>query len=289
MKDFFPNRERYEKWKTKSFQNAMNQIDEFITNSGNKKVSNPEATVLTIKQEKTTIKEEHDAFDTIAVSVPNNQMEPPSLNSVDTLEGMKDQKIKLVEELLKFKTENQGMYFELQQKHNQLDTLRDEKLATTVQIDRLVKESACARDEIECLKQTNVELMSMMQTERQSSKIEIQNHEKTRKTAKMELDRVTRENKMLSAQLKQMKSCSNENIPLANQDNDVGISKTHKIESETEAIDDVEYGVDSILSHRTRYGKRSFFVQWKNSWVAEKKLSCPKILNEYLKKINSKK
>lgn len=266
----------------------MKQIDDFIGNAGNGNVSHPEATIFTIKQERAIIKEEHDAFDTIAVSAPINHMEPPARNSVDTMEEMKDQQIKLVEELLKLKSENQGIYFELQQKQKQLDVWSNEILATTAQIDRQAKESQCARDEIECLKHTNAKLMNMVEAERQSTKIEIQDHEKATKTVRTELERVARENKMLSAQLKQIKSYSDENVPPAIHANDAGISKRYE-KKPTESVHEDEYDVDRILRHRTRLGKRSFLVQWKNSWVVEENMSCPKILNEYLKANNLKK
>lgn len=85
-----------------------------------------------------------------------------------------------------------------------------------------------------------------------------------------------KENRKLSAQLKQIKRSS------------CILTSTPK---RTKQVSQKEYEVKNLLNHRRRKPNREFLVSWKgfndsvdDTWEHESNLNCPAILSEYLKK-----
>lgn len=92
---------------------------------------------------------------------------------------------------------------------------------------------------------------------------------------------ILKENKVLHAQLNQMKRTSTSMVTP---------KKTHvKTPSKSTKNFDTSFEVEKLIKHRGRKGNREFLVRWKgfppedDTWESEKGLSCPKILKQYLK------
>lgn len=92
------------------------------------------------------------------------------------------------------------------------------------------------------------------------------------------------ENKAMSSKIKQLQ-LHNQNVVVINPEKKVQRKKRTK---------EKEYEVAKILKDRKVDGKTSFLVRWKNystssdSWVDEKDLHCPGILQKYLKSKHNK-
>lgn len=171
-------------------------------------------------------------------------------NLTSQINAFKLERVKLVDELVSAKEENQKMCMELQQLKIQFDK---EHAQRTIQNDAYIKRL-----------------------------VEITNE---KKLADQRIAQLTNENKLLVAQNKQLKLSFNGNIA-PGMNTSTAQSGAEKYSSEK----DGNFDVDDILKHRTYRGKRKFLVRWKgyspddDSWVAEEKLNCPDILSKYLKK-----
>lgn len=94
---------------------------------------------------------------------------------------------------------------------------------------------------------------------------------------------VLKENRVLHAQLNQMKRTSTSMVTP---------KKTHvNIPAKSKEYFDISqnFEVEKLIKHRGRKGNREFLVRWKgftaedDTWQSEECLSCPKILKQYLK------
>lgn len=91
---------------------------------------------------------------------------------------------------------------------------------------------------------------------------------------------VLREKKILHAKLKQLKRLSTSCVTP---------KKTPLQTKEIKRNESQTFEVEQLLKHRSRKGYREFYVRWKgytdehNTWEKEANLSCPAILNKYLK------
>lgn len=98
---------------------------------------------------------------------------------------------------------------------------------------------------------------------------------------------VLKENKVLHAQLNQMKRTSTSLATPEKTQKKMRKKTPAKSPSNFNSSQDFE--VEQLLKHRGRKGKREFLVRWRgftaehDSWQLEKELSCPKILKHYLK------
>lgn len=94
--------------------------------------------------------------------------------------------------------------------------------------------------------------------------------ETKQKESEKNITRLSAENKMLPAKVKQLQRYS-------------------RSQQQKENITDDEFEVEEILKHKMVNGRRKFFISGKNyssehnSWVFEENLHCPDVLTDYLK------
>lgn len=87
----------------------------------------------------------------------------------------------------------------------------------------------------------------------------------------------------LQAQVKQLQS----GIEMANEHN-----QTESEKKSSKRISNNQFEVERILSHKKTKRTRYFLIKWLNydsthdSWVAERNLNCPGLLNKYLRSIH---
>lgn len=163
------------------------------------------------------------------------------------LNKLKEEKNQMIQSILTLKDENQKMHYELRNMERE-----NEKV-------RLNFES-----QIVDLKQ------QMSEWTEKCKRLEADKTENERNIA-----RLNRENNVTNAKVKQLERYS-EGRPII----------------ESQSSDDETFEVEAILDHRMVRRQRSFFIKWKhfsvehNSWVHEKNLSCPELLNAYLESKN---
>lgn len=167
------------------------------------------------------------------------------------MEKLKEEKAKMIQDILALKADNQKMHFEISNKDREF-----EKVQKTLgsNIDNLEKQA------IEWKEKFGLEQTKNIESDKKISQL-------------------VRENKNLSAKLKQFQQysgnvCQKENVDENACEND---------------SDGESYEVEKIINHKMLNGERKFFIKWKNysarynRWIFEKKLSCPVLLAAYLK------
>lgn len=167
------------------------------------------------------------------------------------MDKLKEEKTKMIQDILALKADNQKMHFEISNKDREFDKVR-----TTFgsKIDYLEKQAAQLKDKF-FLEQSK----------------QIENEKK--------ISQLSRENKNLSAKLKQFQRysgavCQKENVDENACEND---------------SDEESYEVEKIINHKMVNGERKYFIKLKNysarynRWIFEKNLSCPVLLAAYSK------
>lgn len=201
-----------------------------------------------------TVKSEKDLDDTPFVS---NEVQIPDVSS--QINQLKQEKADIIQELVKIKSENQKLNFNFQQKSNGTQTLVEQHLAGTMQLEKI----------IQGLENELVEW-------KQKCSIEVEKHNKSAIT----ISSLKREKNELSAHLKQLRQSTNQPIQ-----QNISVPEPDRIVD----TEDEVYEVEALLRHKT---VRRFLVRWKDfssehdSWVTEDDLNCTKLLKEYLKKKN---
>lgn len=164
------------------------------------------------------------------------------LNLAQQMTKLEKEKSDMVAEMLKIKGENQNLHFEMLTQNREIEKLR-----------------YGFETKIECLNKSLIEWKDKYAYE-ETKQIE---NEKN-------IARLSAENKMLSAKVKQLQRYSTG-------------------QQQRESIIGEEFEVEQILKHTTVKGHRKFFISWKNyssshnSWVWEENLHCPNVLTDYLK------
>lgn len=146
-------------------------------------------------------------------------------------------------------------------------------LDNLTQINKLQQELLEKNLECESLKRKHQTVKAEMENVKrkyQSSRNEIEQLLRKNETTQREIDYLSHENKLLTAQLKKLKTCCEvENVKPKNSEN--------------------LFEVETLLKHRIVRGKMSFLVRWKSygpehdSWVDQSDLRCEKMLKTYLK------
>lgn len=90
--------------------------------------------------------------------------------------------------------------------------------------------------------------------------------------------KIGRESKLLLAQMKQLQ------LSTKNHDTQTMVQSNNHVDSN--AID--EYEVHKLLNHKIVKGQIKYLVKWKDSWVKECNLDCPRLLSTYKKTKNFK-
>lgn len=201
----------------------------------------------------------------------------------------------VIEELLKTKAQMNRLYFDCRKNIEQIQILEttkiknEEMLSQNEQkIQTLLNEKKKLLLQIEAKKE-NANRCSMLMARLDKADEESKRYKKECEKQKSELISLTRENKQLSAQIKQLRSCG-ENIQLEihdyNQSNEIK-EKTNKIDQHNDEI----YDVEDILDHKIKNKQNYFKIRWKgydetnDSWEKESNLNCPRILKKYLKTV----
>lgn len=165
------------------------------------------------------------------------------------------------------KADHQKIFFELQQKSQDIDIIKVEKNCLDSQIEILKKNDVILQNELVVLKAENKSLTAQIETQKKNEKA-LQN----------QIAHLDRENKRLLAQNVQFRRSNNENIAPMQDEEKI-------IENST---GEQQYEVEKILRHKIRCGQKSFLIRWKgfgqeeDQWVSEKDLHCENILQTYL-------
>lgn len=191
-----------------------------------------------------------------------------------------DGKKKMLDELAGLKQQVNHHYFESRKKDELIEMMKDTAIRTkeemTAQIDGLSNEIVAYRDEIAKLQDFGRNFETQIDKLKKEKEMLCNMTEKNKSDQKDMLNRIdslTKQNKLLVAQLEQLK---------------FGIAQSS---TEEKGDDTNTFDVERIISHKIRRNKKMFLIRWKNydkshdSWVAEKDLNCDKLLMEYLKSI----
>lgn len=177
---------------------------------------------------------------------------PPTTNDIvpshsDKVKQLTEEKSKIIDELLTLKADNQKMFYDLKLKQQEIDSLKAEAKSMKIQFETLEKNGNFAQNQVTQLK---LELKKSL------------------------------------AHIEQLENINKENIPVINEcNNDVTDNSSN--DSNASQV----YEVQKILNHRVVRGKRLFFIRWKgfdeneDSWVKEKDLNCPELLEKYIKSL----
>lgn len=129
-----------------------------------------------------------------------------------------------------------------------------------------------ASDEIFVLKRDD----NSWKNEKIRMQLSIDSYEQEKLTV---LENVKAKDKMIGQLRKELKT-----LQSRLKQNQAGIAQNLRyFEHEDDEDDENHYEVNKLLSHRNKKSKREFLVQWKESWVAQSNLNCPKILSAYLR------
>lgn len=147
--DFSKNRQKYEqKCKSKDFVDAMKKVDEFIKNpstSGNEIKGQ-----ISVKQESVPVFK-HEA-ESVPFEIINFQRNP--MNSNNILDGqikkLQGDKVKIVNELMLAKTENQKIYLDLQKMNREIENLKHKHQQ---EVEQMSRKNEAASQEIKKLSQ----------------------------------------------------------------------------------------------------------------------------------------
>lgn len=165
-------------------------------------------------------------------------------NTTAQYEVLKKEKENIIKDLIATKGENQKMFLQLQQKQRELDNL---KRSTLLRTESLESE----------LKDLNIKFEAEQLKQKDNAK---------------KISDLLREKNLLSAQVIDMRSATQQSQPQLLMEN----------------ADDTDYEVDRIQNHRIFKRERQFLISWKgfssehDQWVKEKHLNCPLILKTYL-------
>lgn len=201
-----------------------------------------------------------------------------------------------MDELLSIQAKYNQAVYELQQSKEDLQSLRSEKdillqqiqnnskLINAIESDKqaLTLQLQVANEKVKVLEQEKVGLI--MENEKSNERL----NDLQQKNSKMQKDsqvstsktqHLRKQNRVLGAKVKQIQYGVEQNSRFNQEQN-----------NESESTDSEVFEVKKILAHKYVGEARHFLVRWKSfdpsedSWVAEKHLTCPSILNAYLKK-----
>lgn len=241
-----------------NFKRAVDEMDAFITNPEKYK-SNAVARVIKIKSEKDIERQLG-----IKVERKNTIDCKPEKGPVvlDEAELLKAEKVNLITEIDSLKSENQHVNFQLNEHKNELTKVKMEYeqniLKFNREIAKISSDLKIAESEISKLKKEHLEEKAI---------------------GKKAIDKLVAEERILSARVKQIQSCTHLNVPHNNE---------HTLDENdgTENIYEAEKLIADEMTGKTRY----YLVRWKgygredDTWEKEQNLSCPAILDEYKKR-----
>lgn len=169
------------------------------------------------------------------------------LNLGQQLDKLKEEKKEMIQNILTLKDENQKLHYDLRNMQRENEKIRSN-----------------FESQIDVLKQ------EVSQWTEKCEKLETEKSENEKN-----ISRLNRENVVTNAKVKQLEQYS-EGGPAI----------------ESESSDEESFEVEAILDHKVMRRQRKFYIKWKkistdhNCWVGESQLSCPDILNAYLKNKN---
>lgn len=225
VKDFEENRNKFEgKCRSKIFTESMRKIEEYIEDP-NSNVQ-PTGTQIEIKEERD---DQETPFEVVSV--------PRSLAT--QIDVLKEEKTKMVDELMTMKADNQKLFLDLQYKNRDIEHLKHENQSARHELKQFAQKLQAVQHETERFSRENKSLLAQV------------------KTTQIETNRLLNENKLLLGQLKSTQlesSClSNENKSLIAQVKQLKKSGMENVDPNNSDL----FEVDDLLKHRVVAGKRS--------------------------------
>lgn len=125
--------------------------------------------------------------------------------------------------------------------------------------------------------------MARLQSKHNST---LENHKREMSGWKLKCGQLSRENKLLSAQLKQLKrDCSRNNIDSRSENARAALNERNHESSGESSLENNEYEVEKIL--KKKRGSELYLVRWKgfgpefDTWERKDNLNCPRLLAEF--------
>lgn len=174
------------------------------------------------------------------------------------LERAKQEKTNLIKQLIVLKTDNQTLQLKV---HNQQRDIEEKKAASKNMSE-------------------NAQITLTLKHELDQQKTEATKNAEIAQNYKRELDRIKAD---LSNITKMFSALQQDKNALSTQVKQLQEAAANDLVAPSDSDSGSEYEVECIIDHETRKKRRRFLVQWKNSWVNEKNMHCPKLLNKYLK------
>lgn len=215
---------------------------------------NPRVNEFIIKKELAPVVKSENVFDELPFEIEAISR----FGSKAHIASLQKEKENVIAELLSVKGENQKLYMQLHHKQNEITKLNRLMLEHNNQHTGHIQTITA---ELNDLKQ-KYEVEKMKRIE----------HSKT-------ISSLMRDKQLLSAEVKQLQAPH---------------YTTKMPKKENTSDSDNEFEVEYIMSHKIVRNKRLFWVRWKgyseshDSWVKEKDLNCPIVLEKYLKDHNKK-
>lgn len=182
----------------------------------------------------------------------------PILDLGTQVEQLVEEKAKLVADLVDMKRESQKLHHDMDQKTKRCDKLKQETISLKSQMKMQLDDC-------------NKELSDLKQ---KYSNVLIEKLHCDRKNVIL-----MRDTQVLNAHLVQLQQSTQSNV----------LDKSDDANLSVDSVDG-EYEVEALLDHKIVKGTWKFLVRWKHFsnehdlWLNEKKLMCPTILTDYLKK-----
>lgn len=229
--------------------------------------------VVKFNSKKIAIKTERDVQIRLQVKKEPNASNKSRRIKTDSIPiGWEKEKRKLIEQILALKTENQQNHLALKktesdhakilvEKQNLEQTLAENNMTFSLQMDKLRFELTNAKDKIIHNKVSSDKIISDL---------------------KREIQLLLARNKQLQTGMEHRKSAN------------TTTSTTTDTDSTMLKTTENDYEVEKILAHKNTKAGQTYLIRWKgygsdeDSWEKVANLNCPKILKEYLHSINKK-
>lgn len=259
IEDYTINRvKNVAKGKSFDFHLAVKQMDEFISNP----VKYKSHAVAKPMKNKIKIKTEHEVERRLGVKkerASNRHSTDLQVENNLNSNAWLNEKQKMIDKIVSLKTENDKNLLQLKKQQTDYVSLLNEK----ENLEKTVNEI-----NIKFSVQVNALQSQLFETKDEfiASKA---NHEKI-------IIDLKREKQVLQAQIKQYQT---------------GIEQKKTMENDTSEQNN-EFEVEAILNHKETKDGRKYLVRWKgfgpdgDTWENVHNLSCPKILNKYLRSLN---